>query len=101
MARTRWPNAASNPAPVPTDVKRTAQTAPSEAVERTVTGGGASIIGWPKRIALSVAAASFGATHGIDDTGALLLRLRQVSTVIDVNAPTSRPSVADLPSEVS
>jgi hypothetical protein len=31
----------------------------------------------------------------------LLLRLRQVSTVIDVNAPTSRPKVADLPSEVS
>jgi hypothetical protein len=36
-----------------------------------------------------------------DDAGALLLRLRQTTTVIDINAPTSRPKVADLSNEVS
>jgi hypothetical protein len=36
-----------------------------------------------------------------DDAGGLLLRLRQVTTVIDVNAPASRPKVADLSNEVS
>jgi hypothetical protein len=51
--------------------------------------------------AYSVTVADFCDTWVRDDTGALLLRLRQVSTVIDVNAPTSRPKVADLSSEVS
>jgi hypothetical protein len=51
--------------------------------------------------AYSVTVADFCDTWVRDDTGALLLRLRQVSTIIDLNAPATRPSVADLPSEVS
>jgi hypothetical protein len=51
--------------------------------------------------AYSVTVADFCDTWVRDDAGALLLRLRQVSTVIDVNAPASRPSVDNLSNEVS
>jgi len=51
--------------------------------------------------AYSVSVADFCDTWVRDDAGALLLRLRQVTTVIDINAPTSRPKVADLPNGVS
>jgi hypothetical protein len=51
--------------------------------------------------AYSVSVADFCDTWVRDDAGALLLRLRQVTTVIDINAPTSRPKVADLPNEAS
>jgi hypothetical protein len=51
--------------------------------------------------AYSVTVADFCDTWVRDDTGALLLRLRQVTTIIDVNAPTSRPKVADLSNAAS
>ncbi|HXO52926.1 MAG TPA: hypothetical protein VN888_18285 [Mycobacterium sp.] len=46
--------------------------------------------------AYSVTVADFCDTWVRDDAGALLLRLREVTTIIDINAPTSRPKVADL-----
>jgi lysine/ornithine N-monooxygenase len=51
--------------------------------------------------AYSLSVLDFCDTWVRDDAGALLLRLRQASTVIDINAPTSRPKVADLPNEAS
>ena len=51
--------------------------------------------------AYSVSVADFCDTWVRDDAGGLLLRLRQATTVIDINAPTSRPKVADLPNAVS
>jgi hypothetical protein len=51
--------------------------------------------------AYSVTVADFSDTWVRDDAGALLLRLRQVTTVIDINAPATRPSVADLSNEAS
>lgn len=51
--------------------------------------------------AYSVTVADFCDTWVRDDAGGLLLRLRQVTTVIDIDAPASRPKVADLPNEVS
>ncbi|MDT5350960.1 MAG: hypothetical protein QOH91_4247 [Mycobacterium sp.] len=51
--------------------------------------------------AYSVTVADFCDTWVSDDAGGLLLRLRQVATVIDIDAPASRPKVADLPNEVS
>ncbi|MCW2734656.1 MAG: hypothetical protein JWR13_5472 [Mycobacterium sp.] len=46
--------------------------------------------------AYSVTVADFCDTWVRDDAGGLLLRLRQVTTVIDIDAPASRPKVADL-----
>jgi hypothetical protein len=51
--------------------------------------------------AYSVTVADFCDTWVRDDAGALLLRLRQVTTVIDINTPASRPKVADLANEAS
>jgi hypothetical protein len=51
--------------------------------------------------AYSVTVADFCDTWVREDAGALLLRLRQVTTVIDINAPASRPKVADLSNEAS
>jgi hypothetical protein len=51
--------------------------------------------------AYSVTVGDFCDTWVRDEAGALLLRLRQVTTIIDINAPTSRPKVADLPNEAS
>lgn len=51
--------------------------------------------------AYSVTVADFCDTWVRDDAGGLLLRLRQVTTVIDVNAPTSRPKISDLANEAS
>jgi hypothetical protein len=51
--------------------------------------------------AYSVTVADFCDTWVRDDAGGLLLRLRQVTTVIDIDAPASRPKVDDLPNEVS
>ena len=51
--------------------------------------------------AYSLSVLDFCDTWVVDGTGALLLRLRQVTTVIDINAPTSRPKVADLSNEAS
>lgn len=51
--------------------------------------------------AYSLSVLDFCDTWVRDDAGALLLRLRQTTTVIDINAPTSRPKVADLSNEVS
>jgi hypothetical protein len=51
--------------------------------------------------AYSLSVLDFCDTWVRDDAGVLLLRLRQATTVIDINAPTSRPKVADLSNEVS
>jgi hypothetical protein len=51
--------------------------------------------------AYSVTVADFCDTWVRDDAGGLLLRLRQVTTVIDIDAPASRPKVADLSNAVS
>lgn len=51
--------------------------------------------------AYSTTVADFSDTWVRDDAGGLQLRLRQVTTVVDVDAPASRPKVADLPNEVS
>jgi hypothetical protein len=51
--------------------------------------------------AYSVSVADFCDTWVRDDAGRLLLRLRQVTTVIDIDAPASRPKVTDLPIEVA
>ena len=51
--------------------------------------------------AYSVTVADFCDTWVRDDADGLLLRLRQVTTVIDINAPASRPKVADLSNAVS
>jgi hypothetical protein len=51
--------------------------------------------------AYSVTVVDFCDTWVRDDAGALLLHRRQASTIIDVNPPATRPSVADLSNEVS
>src|SRR6202790_1300714 len=51
--------------------------------------------------AYSVSVADFCDTWVRDDADGLLLRLRQVTTVIDINALASRPKVADLSNAVS
>ena len=51
--------------------------------------------------AYSVSVADFCDIWVRDDAGGLLLRLRQVTTVIDIDAPASRPKVADLSNEVA
>jgi hypothetical protein len=51
--------------------------------------------------AYSLSVLDFSDTWVRDDAGALLLRLRHAATVIDINAPTSRPKVADLSNEAS
>jgi hypothetical protein len=51
--------------------------------------------------AYSVSVADFSDTWVRDDAGGVLLRLREVTTVIDIDAPASRPKLTDLPNEVS